>query len=91
MDSTALSLLGEQILEPDPADGRPTDYLLDVQMMVVFGSARTRTESEFASLLANSGFAMRRIVPTGRPFHLWRLLPHNARRTQRRAIHRSRF
>ena len=75
MDSTALSLLGEQILEPDPADGRPTDYLLDVQMMVVFGSARTRTESEFASLLANSGFVMRRVVPTGSPVSLIEAAP----------------
>jgi hypothetical protein len=39
MEPDALLLLGEHILEPAPADGRPTDYLLDVQMMVMFGSA----------------------------------------------------
>jgi len=75
MKPDALLLLGEQILEPDPADGRPTDYLLDVQMMVMFGSARTRTESEFTSLLANSGFVMRRIVPTRSPVSLVEAVP----------------
>ena len=75
MEPDALLLLGEQILEPDPADGRPTDYLLDVQMMAMFGSARTRTESEFTSLLANSGFVMRRIVPTSSPVSLVEAAP----------------
>jgi len=75
MERDALLLLGEQILEPDPADGRPTDYLLDVQMMVMFGSARTRTESEFTSLLADSGFVMRRIVPTSSPVSLVEAAP----------------
>jgi hypothetical protein len=75
MEPGALLLLGEQILEPNPADGRPTDYLLDVQMMVMFGSARTRTQSEFASLLADSGFVMRRIVSTRSPVSLVEAAP----------------
>jgi hypothetical protein len=75
MEPDALLLLGEQILEPNPADGRPTDYLLDVQMMAMFGSARTRTEREFTGLLANSGFAVRRIVPTTSPVSLVEAAP----------------
>ena len=52
MGRDALLLLGEQVLEPDPVNGRAADYLVDVQMMAMFGSARTRTAGEFASLLA---------------------------------------
>lgn len=71
----ALLLLGEQVLEPDPANGRAADYLVDVQMMAMFGSARTRTAGEFASLLAASGFVMRRIVPTGSPVSIIEAAP----------------
>ena len=49
MGRDALLLLGEQVLEPDPAHGRAADYLVDVQMMAMFGSARTRTAEEFAA------------------------------------------
>jgi hypothetical protein len=45
--STTRLLIGEQILEPDPSRGRPMDYLVDLQMMAMFGSARTRTKAEF--------------------------------------------
>ena len=60
-------LLGEQILEPDPARGRPTGYLIDMQMMAMFGQARERTEAEFRDLLDQSGFVLTRIVPTRSP------------------------
>ena len=75
MGSDALLLLGEQVLDPDPTHGRQADYLLDVQMMAMFGSARSRTESEFADLLANSGFVLRRIVPTASPVSLVEAAP----------------
>ena len=45
MGPDALLLIGEQMLEPDPARGRPTGYLRDMQMMAMFGSARERTEA----------------------------------------------
>ena len=45
-------LIVEHIIEPDPTQGRPTDYLVDIQMMAMFGSARARTEDEFRKLLA---------------------------------------
>jgi hypothetical protein len=64
IESNGILLICEQILEPDPAQGRPTDYLVDTQMMAMFGSARERTEHEFASLLSESGFTLQRVIPT---------------------------
>jgi O-methyltransferase domain len=57
-------LIGDQILEPDPMRGRPIDYLVDVQMMAMFGDARERTKDEFAGLLSASGFTLRKVLPT---------------------------
>ena len=57
-------LIGEEILEPDPARGRPTSYLIDLQMMAMFGRARARTEAEFRDLLEQSGFSLRQVIPT---------------------------
>ena len=67
MASHAVLLIGEQILEPDPTRGQPTGYLVDTQMMAMFGAALERTEDEFASLLSKSGFSLRRVVPTQSP------------------------
>ena len=64
---TAL-LVCEEILEPDPLRGRQTSYLVDAQMMVMFGSARERTLDEFTALLSASGFTTRRAIPTQSPF-----------------------
>jgi hypothetical protein len=60
-------LIGEQLLEPDPLRGKPTDYLLDVQMMAMFGGARSRTEDEFRALLAEAGLASGRVISTTSP------------------------
>jgi len=67
MGSVGALLIGEQILEPNPARGRPADYLMDMHMMAVFGQARERTEPEFRDLLDRSGFALTRVVPTRSP------------------------
>jgi SAM-dependent methyltransferase len=67
MESNGVLLICEQILELDPAQGRPTGYLVDTQMMAMFGSARERTEHEFASLLSESGFMLQRAIPTQSP------------------------
>jgi hypothetical protein len=75
MSPDALLLLGEQILEPDPARGRPTNYLVDTQMMAMFGSPRERTEDEFRGLLADSGFVLRRVLPTGSPVSIVEAAP----------------
>jgi hypothetical protein len=46
MGSEALLLLGEEILEVDSARGQAAGYLIDVQMMTMFGHARARSEAE---------------------------------------------
>jgi SAM-dependent methyltransferase len=57
-------LIVEQILPPDPSRGRPTDYLADMHMMAMFGSAQERTEAEFCALLTPAGFDLLRAIPT---------------------------
>jgi SAM-dependent methyltransferase len=57
-------LIVEQILPPDPSRGRSMDYLVDMHMMAMFGSARERTEAEFRALLTPAGFDLLRVVPT---------------------------
>src|SRR5215210_85193 len=75
MGSEARLLLGEQILEPDPARGRPAGYLIDTQMMAMFGSARERTVEEFRGLLAEAGFALARVIPTASPVSIVEAAP----------------
>ena len=60
----AVLLVVESLLEPDPTRGKPTDYLIDMQMMARFGTGRQRSEAELRQLLAAAGFAWRRTVPT---------------------------
>jgi hypothetical protein len=64
IESGARLLICEQILEPDPARGNPMLYLVDTQMMAMFGAARERSEVEFRDLLTETGFAFRRLIPT---------------------------
>jgi hypothetical protein len=64
MGEGARLLLGEQVLEPDPEHGRQVGYLMDMQMMAMFGQARERTEAEFRGLLEQAGFSLTKIVPT---------------------------
>ena len=60
----AYHLWEEELLEPDPSFGHPAAYLIDMQMMAMFGVARARTEDEFSALLAASGLTLRRVVTT---------------------------
>jgi len=75
MGKDALLLLGEQILEPDPTRGQPMGYLIDIQMMAMFGHARQRTEAEFSGLFAASGFALRRVIATASPVSIVEATP----------------
>jgi hypothetical protein len=75
MGPDAVLLIGDQILEPDPAHGRPTGYLVDAQMMAMFGTARERTSDEFANLLSESGFTLRRVIPTQSPVWIIEAVP----------------
>jgi hypothetical protein len=78
MDSSATLLLGEEILEPDPQRGRPSAYLIDIQMMTMFGHARARTEKEFAGLLGSAGLQLSRIVPTASSVSIVEARPRTA-------------
>lgn len=60
-------LIVDQLLEPDPSRGRPTSYLVDTQMMAMFGSARERTKVEFDELLAASRLSAQRVIVTASP------------------------
>ena len=71
----SLLLIGEEILEPDPARGRKTGYMIDIQMMAMFGSARERSEDEFRSLFDQSGFLLRRVIPTESPISIIEAAP----------------
>jgi hypothetical protein len=64
MGASSTLILGEELLEPAPEHGHPTAYLIDTHMMTMFGQARARSEDEFKSLLANSGFALSRVIGT---------------------------
>lgn len=67
MTGDARLLVVDQILEPDPTVGAPSGYLVDTQMMAMFGAARERTASELDELLTASGFALSRVRPTPSP------------------------
>lgn len=75
MTSRAKLLIGEIVLEPDPARGKVNDYVMDVQMMAIFGDARNRSREEFAELLDRSGFALTRILQTEAPGSLVEAVP----------------
>jgi hypothetical protein len=63
MPDGARLLLVEAILPERAAEG-PEAIRMDLHMLVLFG-ARERTEAQFRDLLANAGFELRRVVPTG--------------------------
>ena len=75
MSGSARLLIVEQILEPDPTLGRPAGYLIDTQMMAMFGTARERTESEFGELLQTSGLALARVIATTSPVSILEVIP----------------
>jgi hypothetical protein len=64
MGANSLLLVCELILEADPVIGKLIGYIADVHMMAMFGRARERTEAEFCNLFDQSGFLLRRVIPT---------------------------
>jgi hypothetical protein len=54
----------EGLMPSDPASGRPTEYLIHLQMMAMFGGARERTSDEFSELLAEARFRLVAVIPT---------------------------
>jgi hypothetical protein len=79
MTSDARLLVIEGVMPSDPAAGRPTEYLIDLQMMAMFGGARERTSHEFSELLAEAGFRLVAVIPTKAAVSILEAVP--ARRT----------
>jgi SAM-dependent methyltransferase len=75
MRPDARLLIVDQLLEADPSRGQPTDYLVDLQMMAMFGDARERTRAEFERLVAASGFALIRVIPTASAVSIIEIAP----------------
>ena len=75
MGERSLLLLGEEVLEPDPARGRATAYLIDIQMMAMFGRARARSEAEFRGLFDQSGLSLLRVLPTSSSISIVEVAP----------------
>lgn len=65
MAPDAVLLVVDAVLPPRARD-MPEAIRMDLLMLTLVG-ARERTEREFATLLADSGFLLRRAVPTGSP------------------------
>jgi SAM-dependent methyltransferase len=75
MRPEARLLVIEGLIEPDPSRGRPTEYLIDMQMMAMFGTARERTEAEFSQLLTGAGFDLTAAIPTASPVTILEAAP----------------
>lgn len=78
MPAHARLLIGERMLQPDPSRGQPTEYLIDAQMMAMFGGGRERTQAELEELLGAAGFAALRLVPTSSPVSIIEATPSQA-------------
>jgi flagellar biosynthesis regulator FlbT len=75
MSDKSRLLISDHILDPDPSVGNPLMYLLDVQMMVLYGAARERTEDEFSQLLATAGLGFVRVIRTRSQFPIVEAVP----------------
>lgn len=64
MPAHARLLIAELLLDPEPSHGPASTYLIDTQMMAMFGTARERTRKEFEQLLAAVPMTVLRVLPT---------------------------
>jgi len=68
-DKNAPLLLIERVLGDDSAQEDIDNLLSDLNMMVNLGG-QERTEAEYAAMLANAGFRLERVIPTGTVFYI---------------------
>jgi hypothetical protein len=78
MGPGAVLLVGEELLERDPARSKATGYLIDVQMKAMFGHARARSEADFRRLLDQSDFVLQRVIATASPISIVEAMPVHA-------------
>jgi hypothetical protein len=69
----SLLLVCEQVLDAECAD--PAFYLIDTQMMAMFGHARERSVSDFHELFVCAGFVPARIISTASPISILEAVP----------------
>ncbi len=75
MEPDGRLLVVDHVLEPDPSRGQPTEYLVDMQMLAMFGNARERTEADFREVLASAGFDLGRVISTSSPVSILEAVP----------------
>ena len=75
MQTGARLLVVEGLIDPDPLRGLTMEYLLDMQMMAMFGNARERTEAEFRELLTDAGLDLIRVIATDSPVFVLEAVP----------------
>jgi O-methyltransferase domain/Dimerisation domain len=73
----ATLLVVEQVLPEHLETGAAARQVtrLDLQMLVLTPGGRERTEAEFRSLLRQTGFDLRAVIPTASPFHILEAVP----------------
>jgi len=69
----SLLLVCEQVLDAECAD--PAVYLIDTQMMAMFGHARERSVSDFHELFIRAGFVPARTISTASPISILEAVP----------------
>jgi hypothetical protein len=69
----SLLLVCEQVLDAECTD--PAVYLIDTQMMAMFGHARERSVSDFHELFVCAGFVPARIISTASPISILEAVP----------------
>ena len=66
-------LIADHLIHPDNQPG--FEKVLDITMMVNYGTAKERTAEEFAALFEASGFKFNQVISTGTPFYLIEGIP----------------
>ena len=69
-------LIVDEVIAAEPTPEIQGSYLLNVQVMAMFGNARERTEADFRSLLTESGFDFERVIPTSSVVSIIEAFPH---------------
>lgn len=68
MEPNAWLLIIDRVLEDEPGQTNPMNFLADMHMMVLFPDAKERSLGEHANLLREAGFSEPRAIPTRSPF-----------------------
>ena len=71
MQPNSTLLIIDHVLPDRPEQGRSIPgFFIDLEMLVRTPGGRERTEEQFRALLADVGFDMKRVIPTGSPLSI---------------------